>query len=83
MLTKSIHTLAKLSLGKELAMALLLLRLIIDAVDNRKVENVARFVFGKLPEEWRNPKGPATEVEFIELIQAGQTFIRKIKAVTQ
>ena len=81
LLSKLLHLTTKLTLGKELALALMLLRLIIDAVENRKVTNVARFVYGKLPAPWRHPEGPATEAEFVEMIEAGQAFLVKIRAV--
>ncbi len=81
LLNRIAHFLAKLSLGKEVATSLLLLRLILDALDNRKVDNVARFVYGKLPVDFKAPKGPATEAEFVEVVQIGQLFLSKIKAV--
>lgn len=81
LLSKLFHFISKKFLGKEISMALLLLRLIVDAVDNRKVDNVSRFVYGKLPAEWRHPEGPVTEAEFVELVQCGQAFLNRVKAV--
>jgi hypothetical protein len=81
LISKLTHFVAQKSLGKELALALLLLRIITDAVENRKVSDLARFVFGKLPDNWRQPKGPATETEFVDMVQAGQIFLEKVKAV--
>ncbi len=79
-MNKILHTLTKLTFGKPMADALLMLRLIAEAVNNNKVANVARFVFGKLPAEWRHPEGPATEAEFVELIEAGRGFLEKLQA---
>ena len=82
MLFKKIsHFLIRKSLGKELATALLLLHMIMEAVNDRKVMDVARFVYNKLPETWRQPQGPATEVEFVDMVQTGQVFLSKVKAV--
>jgi hypothetical protein len=80
-LQKALHMVTKLMLGQQMASALLLLRLIANAAQERKVENVARFVYGKLPAQWRHPEGPATEAEFVALIEAGQVFLDKLRAV--
>jgi len=73
--------LAQKTLGKELALALMLLRLIATAVETRKVNDIARFVFKNLPTNWKQPQGPATETEFLDMVQAGQLFLGKIQAV--
>jgi len=75
------HFLAQKALGKELALAILLLRTIATAVQAKNVGDIARFVYGKLPDNWRQPKGPATETEFVDMIQAGQLFLAKVQAV--
>lgn len=78
---KALHLITRLALGREVANALLLMRLIVDAVEKKKVTNVARFVYGKLPAQWRHPEGPATEAEFVEMIESGQAFLDKLRAV--
>jgi hypothetical protein len=81
MMNNLLHTVAKLLMGQQMASALLLLRLIANAVQDRKVTNVARFVYAKLPAQWRHPEGPATEAEFVALIESGQVFLDKLRAV--
>lgn len=80
---KLLHTGAKLLVGKEMATIMMLVKLILDALNNRDVTDVARFVYQKFPREWKAPAGPATESEFIDMAQTGQAFIRKVKAVLQ
>ena len=76
-----LHQVARLALGSEVASALMLLRLIAAAVQDHKVTNVAHFVYSKLPAQWKHPEGPTTEAEFVEMIEAGQVFMDKIRAV--
>lgn len=78
---KLLHIAAKLTLGNHLAMALTLLHLILQALENKEVKDISRFVFTRLPGGWREPQGPATEAEFVDMIQAGQLFLGKLKAV--
>lgn len=80
-MTQLTHLIMRLSLGKELALAVVLLRLIIQAVDKHNVDNVAVFVYKHLPAGWRQPQGPATETEFVDLVRAGQLLLEKIQAV--
>jgi hypothetical protein len=82
-LKKLVHFIAQKSLGHELALAFTLLRILTQAMESQNVTDLARFVFSKLPENWRQPKGPTTEAEFVELVQAGQIFLTKVKASTQ
>jgi hypothetical protein len=79
--SKFAHLFIKLALGKEAAIAITLLRLIYDATRNHNIDNIASFVYTKLPPDWRAPNGPATEAEFITLIQSGQTFLSKTKSL--
>lgn len=81
MMNNLLNMIAKLLVGQQMASALLLLRLIANAAQDRKVTNVARFVYAKLPAQWRHPEGPATEAEFVALIEAGQVFLDKLRAV--
>lgn len=74
-----IHLLARLSLGKQLAAALMILRLIVEAVREKDAANVARFVYRKLPASWRHPEGPATEAEFLEMIASGEQFLKSVR----
>lgn len=76
---KLLHLIARVSLGRELATALTLLRLLLEAIEKRNTRNVALFVFKQLPEGWKHPKGPATEAEFTDTIAAGETFLRKVR----
>ena len=80
---KIIQLLAKISLGKEMAMALNVLGLISDTVDALEGKDLVHFIYGKLPRQWKPPAGPATETEFVEMVEAGHTFLRKIKALAQ
>jgi hypothetical protein len=82
-LKKLVHFVAQKSLGHELALALLLLRIIAQAAQSRNITDVARFVFSNLPENWRQPKGPTTEVEFVDMVQAGQIFLEKVQAAVK
>lgn len=82
-LKKLVHFVAQKSLGNELALALLLLRIITQAMESHNVTDLARFVFGHLPENWRQSKGPATETEFVDMVQAGQIFLDKVKAAVK
>jgi hypothetical protein len=81
MMNRLIQWIGKLTLGRDVTLALMLLRLISDAVKKRRVDDVAKFVYRQLPATWRAPKGPTTEAEFIELLQSGQLFLSKIHAV--
>lgn len=81
MLNKITHLVARVSLGKELAAALMLLRLILEALEKRNIRNVAMFVFKQLPEGWKHPKGPATEAEFQAVIATGETFLKQLRAL--
>lgn len=77
------HLTAQLFLGKELGLSLLLLRIIRQGLNNPNMGDVARFVYGQLPANWRNPKGPTTETEFVDMVVAGQTFLNKVQRVLQ
>ena len=79
--TRILTAIARVAVGKKLGTALMLLKLTLDALENRNIRNVALFVYKQLPESWKAPKGPATEAEFTELIQAGETFLLKVRAV--
>lgn len=81
LLKKITHFIAQKTLGRELALALLLLRMITTAIETRKVTDIARFVYKNLPPNWRQPNGPATETEFVDMVQAGQLFLGKVQAV--
>lgn len=76
-----IQWIGKKALGQEVTVALVLLHLITDAVKKRRVDDVARFVYQQLPKAWKAPKGPATEAEFVDMVQAGQLFLGKIQAI--
>jgi hypothetical protein len=80
-LQKLSHFLTQKALGKELSMALMLLQLIGKSFEIRNMVDLAHVVYDKLPVNWRQPKGPATEAEFVEMVQAGQTFLNKVQAV--
>lgn len=80
---KVLDIITRFSLGKELALALALLHIIDEATESKNITNLARFVFGKLPQNWRSPQGSTTETEFVEMIQAGQSFLQKVKAALQ
>lgn len=82
-LKKLVHFVAQKSMGHELALALLLLRIILQAMESHNVTDLARFVFAELPENWRQPKGPATEASFVDMVQAGQIFLEKIKTAVK
>lgn len=75
------HFVAQKVLGKELALALTLLRMIANAIETKQVTDISRFVYKNLPANWRQPHGPATESEFVDMVQAGQLFLTKIQAV--
>lgn len=81
LMNRLIQWVGKLTLGKEVTLALMLLRLISDAIKKRRVDDVAKFVYKQLPNTWRAPKGPATEAEFVDMVQAGQLFLSKIHTV--
>lgn len=72
---------AKLFLGQDVTLALMLLRSISEAIKKGGVDGVARIIYQQLPANWRAPRGPATEAEFVELVQAGQLFLSKVQAV--
>ncbi len=78
---KLVHFIVQKSLGQELSMAFILLQSILAALENHDVSDLARVVFTQLPEGWRQPNGPATETEFVDMVQAGQLFLDKVKAV--
>ncbi len=80
-MSKLLHFFTRISFGKELAMALMILKLISDALRDKNPKNVAVFVFRKLPAQWRHPEGPATEKEFVDLVDAGQLFLKRIQAL--
>lgn len=69
-----INGLVKLFLGKEVALALKLLRAgykVFDSISNGFNPNVAPFakeVFKHLPENFKYPIGPATEQEFVDAV---------------
>lgn len=71
----------RVTLGKEMALAVVLLQLITEAIRKKDIKNVAIFVYRKLPAAWRHPKGPATEEEFVALIESGEVFMRNLQAL--
>ena len=73
---------ARVSLGKDLAGALGVLRLIARAVEKKDAEEISVYVFRQLPTEWKHPEGPASEKEFVAMIKAGEEFIRRCLALT-
>ncbi len=83
MLKKALHLIAKLSLGKEMALALSILNLLTPLIGRLKGLDVARMVYAQLPAHWKFPDGPATEDEFLEAIQSGQLFLGKVQALTR
>jgi hypothetical protein len=83
LLKKIVNFLVQKSLGQDIALALLLLRTIAETVETGNVTDLAQLVFTELPDTWRQPKGPTSESEFVDLVQAGQVFLQKVKAATQ
>jgi hypothetical protein len=75
------HFSAQLFLGKELGLSLLLLHIIRQALHNPSAGDVARIVYAQLPANWRNPQGPLTETEFVDMVVAGQAFLGKVQGV--
>jgi hypothetical protein len=75
------YWMGKIALGKELALALTLLRCVNEAVQQRQENDLARFALRQMPAAWRNSKGPVSEAEFVDLLQAGQLFLSKIQTV--
>lgn len=73
---------ARLSLGKELATAVAVLRLITRAIDKKSPEEISVYVFRQLPKQWKHPEGPATEKEFVAMINAGEDFIKRVLALS-
>ena len=82
LLDSVIKKLLQFSLGKELGAGLMLLRLILKAIEKQQTRDLALFVFNRLPLSFREPAGPAKEKEFIELVEAGEVFVRKLQAVS-
>lgn len=81
LITRLSHWLAPLFLGRELGFSVLLLRLIHQALNNPKIGDMAKFVYAKLPANWRTPLGSMTESEFVDLMVAGQSFLNKVQAI--
>ena len=79
--TRFSHCLTQLFLGKELGLSVLLLRLIRQALHTPKIGDMAKYVYAKLPTQWRAPLGSMTESEFVDLVVTGQTFLEKVQAV--
>lgn len=80
-LQKITHFLAQKAMGKDLALAILLLKAITAALQNKNVSDIARFVYAKLPDNWRANKSATAGTEFVDMIQAGQLFLTKVQAV--
>ena len=72
---------ARISLGKELAAAVAVLRLVVRAIDKNDPEEISVYVFRQLPGHWKAPEGPATEKEFVAMIKAGEEFIKRALAL--
>ncbi len=70
--------LAQISFGKPMAAALTILQLVMEAINTRQTRSLTRFVYQKLPANWRHPEGPATEKEFLDTIKAGETFLKAL-----
>lgn len=73
---------ARISLGRHMANALTLLRLIQEALTRDKSNELALVVYERLPADWRHPEGPTTEREFLDLIETGVQFLKRLHAVT-
>ena len=80
---KILHAAAQAALGKELGLALTLLRIIRQGLNDPKISDVARFVYTQLPANWRAPQGPISEAEFVDMVVAGQFFLGKVQRVLQ
>ena len=80
--TKIIGKLMGVTLGKEAAFGLTLLRLIREAIQKKESKNLSAFVYERLPSEWKAPEGPTTEREFVALIKTGEEFLRRVLSVT-
>lgn len=83
MLKKAISALMRFSLNRELGMALQILSATRSLLSSFDEQDLIRLVYVQLPEQWKFPNGPATEMEFQEAIQAGKVFLIKVKALTR
>ncbi|MGE0200353.1 MAG: hypothetical protein AB7P76_05225 [Candidatus Melainabacteria bacterium] len=77
-----LNKLLELIAGKPLALGITLLGLVQKAIAKNDVKNLAQFVYDKLPKHWKEPAGPATEREFVDLIEAAQKFVERLIAVS-
>lgn len=82
--SKLMPLLAHWSLGREAALALMLLRLIAEATDARQQsggKGLAISIYRRLPASWRAPLGPATQDEFVRAVSDGEAFWKSLRAL--
>jgi hypothetical protein len=68
-----------LLLGKELANAIAILRLIVEAQKTGNFSAVADYVYDRFPPAFQEPVFPVTRSEFEEIVNAGVVFVSKVK----
>lgn len=78
---KLLKLFARVLLGKEVTLALTVLRLIAGAIQDTAPGELTRFVYQRLPQRWKSPVGPASESEFLDMISRGVDFYRSVRRV--
>ena len=82
-MNKIIQLVTRFTLGKNLSIALMVLKLIADALKSKNAKNIAEFVYERLPKDWKHPKGPATKKEFLETVTSGEGFLNNLMNLTK
>lgn len=73
--------LKRILLGNEISLALTVLQLIARSMGKTSPNDLSSFVFQQLPKRWKDPSGPATEMEFLQMISSGVEFYRSVRRV--
>lgn len=76
-----IQWVGKIALGKEIALAVILLRCVRKAAQERQAQELTRFAHQQFLTSCPTMQAPVSEAEFTDLLQAGQLFLSKIQTV--